>query len=135
MILPIQNGKWAIRYGCARFGTLKSDLNHRHIPIKMISNIEDIESIAKCVELSAKEYLHKPFNPAMLRSRLGASVEKKRSDESLTVILPSGVTSELKAIGEEQPRGYENIGLLFVNIVGLTNCCSGRSTEEVTNGL
>jgi len=139
--------------GMAVLETLKADLNHRHIPVIMISGVEDIDSIAKCIELGAEDYLHKPFNPTMLRARLGASVEKKhlrdqekshleqirkekkRSDELLTVILPSGVASELKATGKVQPRGYDNIGLLFCDIVGFTNYCSGRSAEEVVNGL
>ena len=56
---------------------LKADLNNRHIPVIMISGVEDIESVAKCIELGADDYLQKPFNPTLLRARLGASLEKK----------------------------------------------------------
>ena len=134
-------------------GSIKADLNHRHIPVIMISGVEDSESIAKCIELGAEDYLAKPFNATILRARLGACVEKKRlrdqekshleqirtekkkADELLTVILPSGIASELKATGKVQPRGYDKIGMLFCDIVGFTNYCSGRSAEEVVTGL
>lgn len=132
---------------------IKKDLNNRHIPVIMISGVEDTQSIAKCIELGADDYLSKPFNPVILRARLGASVEKKRlrdqeklhlsqiraekkrSDELLSVILPPEIASELRATGKVQPRRYENIGLLFCDIVGFTNYCSGRSAEEVVDGL
>jgi CheY-like chemotaxis protein len=133
--------------------TIKADLNNRHIPVIMISGVEDTESIAKCIELGAEDYLSKPFNATILRARLGACVEKKRlrdqekshldqiraerkkADGLLTVILPAGIASELKATGHVIPRAYDNVGLLFCDIVGFTDYCSGRSAEEVVSGL
>ncbi|NOJ39126.1 PP2C family protein-serine/threonine phosphatase [Bradyrhizobium australiense] len=50
----------------------------RDIPIIMISSLEEIESVIRCIELGAEDYLSKPFNPTLLRARLGASLEKKR---------------------------------------------------------
>nr|WP_256464960.1 MULTISPECIES: fused response regulator/phosphatase [unclassified Bradyrhizobium] len=50
----------------------------RDIPIIMISSLDEIESVIRCIELGAEDYLSKPFNPTLLRARLGASLEKKR---------------------------------------------------------
>jgi sigma-B regulation protein RsbU (phosphoserine phosphatase) len=50
----------------------------RDIPIIMISSLDEIESIIRCIELGAEDYLSKPFNPTLLRARVGASLEKKR---------------------------------------------------------
>ena len=50
----------------------------RDIPIIMISSLDDIESVIRCIELGAEDYLNKPFNPTLLRARVGASLEKKR---------------------------------------------------------
>ena len=50
----------------------------RDIPIIMISSLDEIESVIRCVELGAEDYLNKPFNPTLLRARVGASLEKKR---------------------------------------------------------
>ena len=57
---------------------LKADPNLRHIPIIMISAVDEIESVIRCVELGAEDYLSKPFNPTLLRARVGASLERKR---------------------------------------------------------
>ena len=50
----------------------------RDIPIIMISSLDEIESVIHCIELGAEDYLSKPFNPTLLRARIGASLEKKR---------------------------------------------------------
>jgi phosphoserine phosphatase RsbU/P len=50
----------------------------RDIPIIMISSLDEIESVIRCIELGAEDYLNKPFNPTLLRARVGASLEKKR---------------------------------------------------------
>jgi len=57
---------------------LHRDPHLRHIPVIMISAVDEIESVIRCVELGADDYLPKPFNPTLLRARVGASLEKKR---------------------------------------------------------
>src|SRR5262249_48712273 len=56
----------------------KNDPILRHIPIIMISAVDDLDSVVKCVELGADDYLFKPFNPILLKARISASLEKKR---------------------------------------------------------
>ncbi|HLH91661.1 MAG TPA: SpoIIE family protein phosphatase [Xanthobacteraceae bacterium] len=48
------------------------------LPIIMISALNEIDSVVRCVELGAVDYLLKPFNPVLLKARLGATLEKKR---------------------------------------------------------
>jgi sigma-B regulation protein RsbU (phosphoserine phosphatase) len=50
----------------------------RDIPIIVISSLDEFESVIRCIELGAEDYLNKPFNPTLLRARVGASLEKKR---------------------------------------------------------
>ena len=61
---------------------LKSDPQTRHIPVIMISAIDEIESVIRCIEAGAEDYLPKPFNPILLRARIGACLEKKLLRES-----------------------------------------------------
>lgn len=56
---------------------LKADPRLRYIPVIMISAIDDLESVVRCIELGAEDYLPKPFNPTLLRARVGACLEKK----------------------------------------------------------
>jgi class 3 adenylate cyclase len=44
----------------------------------MISALDEIASVVRCIELGAEDYLSKPFDPVLLRARIGACLEKKR---------------------------------------------------------
>ncbi len=57
---------------------LKADERWRHIPVIMISALDDIESVVRCIEKGAEDYLSKPFSPVLLRARIGACLEKKQ---------------------------------------------------------
>lgn len=57
---------------------LKSDPAQRDIPVLMISALDEMESVIRCIELGAEDYLFKPFDPVLLRARIGACLEKKR---------------------------------------------------------
>jgi len=57
---------------------LKADDTLRNIPVLMISAVDEIESVVRCIELGAEDYLPKPFDPVLLRARIGACLEKKR---------------------------------------------------------
>lgn len=50
----------------------------RDIPFIVVSAVEEMASIVKCISLGAEDYLPKPFDPALLNARLAASLEKKR---------------------------------------------------------
>lgn len=50
----------------------------RDVPVIMISALDELESVIRCIEAGAEDYLPKPFNPTLLRARLSASLEKKR---------------------------------------------------------
>ena len=57
---------------------VKADSQMRHLPVIVISAAEELDSIVKCIELGAEDYLLKPFNRVMLKARVDASMEKKR---------------------------------------------------------
>jgi class 3 adenylate cyclase len=57
---------------------IKADPELRHMPVIMISAVNELESVVRCIELGAEDYLPKPFDATLLRARVGASLEKKR---------------------------------------------------------
>jgi DNA-binding response OmpR family regulator len=57
---------------------LKNDQAYQDIPIIMISAVDDLDSIVRCIELGAEDYLFKPFNPVLLRARIKSSIERQR---------------------------------------------------------
>lgn len=61
---------------------LKADEALRHIPVLMISAVDDVDSVVRCIELGADDYLPKPFNPTLLRARVQSSLARKRLYDS-----------------------------------------------------
>jgi class 3 adenylate cyclase len=57
---------------------LKDDPALRALPVLMISALDEVSSVVRCIELGAEDYLPKPFDPVLLRARIGACLEKKR---------------------------------------------------------
>jgi two-component system, NtrC family, sensor kinase len=62
---------------------IKADPSLRYIPVIMISAVDEIDSVIRCIELGAEDYLPKPFNPTLLRARIGACLERKRLHDQL----------------------------------------------------
>ncbi|MEI7988570.1 MAG: fused response regulator/phosphatase [Chloroflexota bacterium] len=71
IMMPIMNGYQVLE-------ELKVDPELHNIPVIIISGIDDIESVARCIELGAEDYLLKPFNKVLLNARINASLEKKK---------------------------------------------------------
>jgi serine phosphatase RsbU (regulator of sigma subunit) len=59
-------------------GEIQADPALKHLPVIMISAVTEMESVVKCIEMGATDYLPKPFNPVLLKARVGATLEKKR---------------------------------------------------------
>jgi len=57
---------------------MKSDPGLRDIPVIVISALEEMDSVVKCIEMGAEDHMPKPFDPTLLNARIGASLEKKR---------------------------------------------------------
>lgn len=59
--------------------TIRADRELAHIPIIMLSSLDDPHSITRCIEAGAEDHLPKPFDPVLLRARLSNSLAKKRA--------------------------------------------------------
>jgi class 3 adenylate cyclase len=64
--------------GYETLAAIKSNETLRHLPVIMISGVDELDSVARCIELGAADYLPKPFNPVILGARVRASLADKR---------------------------------------------------------
>ena len=71
LLMPEMDGYQAL-------AQIKADPGLRHIPVIMISAVEELDSVVRCLELGATDYLLKPFNAALLRARISGSLASKR---------------------------------------------------------
>jgi CheY-like chemotaxis protein len=92
---------------------LKADTHLRDIPVIMISALDEIESVVRCIEMGAEDYLPKPFDPVLLRARIGACLEKKRLRDQEIEYLRNvdHVTAAAAAVeaGEFDPETIEQV--------------------------
>ena len=75
---------------------MKADPQLRHLPVIMISAVDENETVVRCIEAGAEDFLPKPFDPTLLRARIDASLEKK--------FLRDQERSHLQRIEETQKR-------------------------------
>jgi two-component system, chemotaxis family, response regulator WspR len=71
IMMPVISGHRMLEY-------LKNDPDLQHIPIIIISSLDEPDRIAACIELGAEDYLTKPFNRSILKARVSTCLEKKR---------------------------------------------------------
>ncbi len=82
------------------------------IPVIMVSALNEIDSVVRCIELGAVDYLAKPFDPVLLKARVGASLEKKRLRDEVAAHL-ARMESDLESARELQldmlPTDFEKL--------------------------
>lgn len=64
--------------GYETLARIKAHEDWRHVPVIMISALTEMDSVVRCIKLGAADYLPKPFNPTLLKARVGACLERKR---------------------------------------------------------
>jgi two-component system cell cycle response regulator len=99
--------------GYAVLEHLKAKPSLRDIPVIMISAVDELESVVKCIELGAQDYLPKPFNPVLLRARLTVCLERKwlrdqEVDYLQQVGLVTGAAAAIKA-NTFQPESLDEV--------------------------
>jgi class 3 adenylate cyclase len=128
---------------------LKGDSALRDIPVIVISAIDEMESVVRCIEMGAEEYLPKPFDPVLLRARIGASLEKKwlrdqeqahleqlkiereKSELLLLNILPRPIAERLKQGESTIADSFAEATVLFADIVDFTGFSAHMSATEL----
>jgi two-component system cell cycle response regulator len=83
---------------------LKSDPARRDLPVIVISALDEMDSVIRCIGMGAEDFLPKPFDPLLLRARLGACLEKKRlRDQEIEYLQQvAQVTAAAAAVEEGQ---------------------------------
>jgi len=132
---------------------LKADPRHGAIPVIMISALDEMESVIRCIGAGAEDYLPKPFDPVLLRARINSClerkwlrdreklileelrIEKEKSELLLLNILPKSVVSRLnegeKIIADRIP----DVSILFADMVGFTKMATRMSAPDLVERL
>ena len=128
---------------------LKRDPVLRHLPVIILSGIDETQSTVRCIEIGAEDYLSKPFSPVLLRARIGASIEKKqlrdqehshleqlraeqqKSDTLLLNILPKPIAERLKTGESTIVDSFPDVTVMFADLADFTALSAHLSATEV----
>jgi adenylate cyclase len=117
---------------------LQTDAHLRDIPVIMTSSLDELDSVVKCVEMGAEDYLTKPINPVLLTARITASLEKKRlrdqQRELISKFATKEVADDLLTSGFSLGGKHVEASALFCDIRSFTTIVEAREPAE-TIGL
>lgn len=146
LLMPVMDGFETLRQ-------MKADLNLRHLPVIVISALEEMDSVVRCIEMGATDHLPKPFDPLLLNARINASLANKRlrdleraylqqieleqqkSERLLLNILPKPIAERLKRGEQTIVESFQSVTVLFGDLVGFTRFVSQHTPPEMLNLL
>ena len=137
--------------GYAVLATLRDDVALRHLPVIVISGVDELDSVVRCLEMGAADYLPKTVDPAILRARIAASLGQKRlRDQERALIgtidrqraqLARFLSPQVAALvsspdGEAMLAGHRReITALFCDLRNFTTFSETAEPEEVLGFL
>jgi adenylate cyclase len=116
-----------------------ADTDLRHIPVIMTTAMEELDSVVRCIELGAEDYLTKPVNAVLLRARINASLEKKRlrdqQRELINKFATEEVAEQMLAEGFELGGRLVEATAMFSDIRGFTTITEAQSPADTIDLL
>lgn len=146
--------------GFALLKAIKEDPFMRHLPVIVASGMNELESVARCIEMGAEDFLPKPVNPIILRARVTATldrkrlrdlerlrviqlqqekqlleIEKEKSERLLLNILPQSIAERLKGGERNIAERFAEVTVLFADIVDFTTLANETDPEDLVTIL
>jgi len=113
---------------------LKLDPHLRDIPVVMTSALDELDSVVKCVQMGAEDYLTKPINPVLLNARITASLEKKRlrdqQRELISKFATKEVADDLLTSGFSLGGKHLEASTMFCDIRSFTTIAEAQEPDE-----
>jgi adenylate cyclase len=139
IVMPEMDGVTVLKH-------IKADPALRGVPVIMVSAVDDVDGVIRCIELGAEDYLPKPFDPVLLRARVRAGLDKRRIQrlerarvrDVFARFLPEPVVDEVlsRADGQVRLGGVRVTGTaLFADLRSFTTFAERRPPDEVIGVL
>jgi adenylate cyclase len=128
---------------------IKADSRTKDIPIIFLTAKTEVADETAGLELGAVDYITKPIRAPIVMARVRTHLqlktatdflrkkneellrlneeldrEKQKSDKLLLNVLPARIAEQLKMTGRTVPESFENVAVLFSDLVGFTKISS-----------
>ena len=125
---------------------LKANPATRGIPVIFLTAKTEADDEQQGFEVGAVDYIHKPFSAPIVLARVNTHIAlqaalqqaheaQKQADELLHCLLPEAAAKEIRDIGTVIPRRYEDVAVLFCDVVNFTSYCGKLQPEDVVSRL
>ena len=98
---------------------IREEYSADKLPVIMVSSFDDVESISKCIQLGASDYLPKPVNSTILTQKVASTLERKslreREEQLLSELHRQAITDEMTGVPnrryvfEQLERSFDDI--------------------------
>jgi adenylate cyclase len=105
---------------------IQDDPHLRDLPVIMTTALDELDSVVRCIEMGAEDYLTKPVNPVLLKARVQSSLEKKRLRDEQRELISKFATRE---VAEDLLMSGFSLGGKFVDAAALF--CDIRSFTAI----
>ncbi|HEY7693223.1 MAG TPA: response regulator [Gaiellaceae bacterium] len=105
---------------------IQDDPHLRDLPVIMTTALDELDSVVRCIEMGAEDYLTKPVNPVLLRARVQSSLEKKRLRDEQRDLISKFATRE---VAEDLLTSGFSLGGKFVDAAAMF--CDIRSFTKI----
>ena len=99
---------------------IREEYSADKLPVIMVSSFDDVESISKCIQLGASDYLPKPVNSTILTQKVASTLERKslreREEQLLSELHRQAITDEMTGVPnrryvfEQLEKSFDDIG-------------------------
>jgi signal transduction histidine kinase len=114
---------------------LKDDEALSNIPVIMISALDEMDSVVRCIEMGAEDYLPKPFNPTLLKARISACLEKKNARD-LALRFTTELQGSYKRLQELEKLRDDLTHMIIHDLrTPLTSVITGMQSMEILGDL
>jgi adenylate cyclase len=132
---------------------LKAHKTNRYTPVIMLSALDELDKVVRCIEIGAEDFLPKPFNHVLLNARIGACLEKKRlrdqeqayleqlrierekSERLLLNVLPKSIADRLKQGETTIADSFPDVTVLFADLGDFTRLATELPAPELVHLL
>ncbi|MEO5966495.1 MAG: response regulator [Candidatus Limnocylindrales bacterium] len=137
--------------GFEALATMKADPRLAHIPVIVVSGLDDLDGIVRCIEMGAVDYLPRPIKPTLLEARVAATLADKRLRDDNARLLETVERQRTELARFLSPRVAELVSspeggallaghrgeltVVFADLRGFTAFCESADPEEIVRVL